>query len=70
MARAADQTVVAYGDKGGQEQRDERILDILNKAKVKPNALGVTVKGYPHHPLYMPEATKPTAYRKRGRRRR
>ena len=68
VARAADQTVVVYGDKGGQGQRDERILDILNKAKVKPNALGVTVRGFPRHPLYRPGATKPTAYRKKGRR--
>ena len=66
VAHAADQTIVAYGDKGGQEQRDERILDILNKAKVKPNALGVTVRGFPRHPLYRPDSTKPTAYRKGG----
>ena len=66
VARAAVQTVVAYGDKGGQGQRDERILDILNKAKVKPNALGVTVRGFPRHPLYRyrPDATKPTASRR------
>ena len=70
VARAADQTVVAYGDKGGQEQRDERILDILNRVKVKTNALGVTGKGYPRHPLFRPAATRPTAYRKRGRQRR
>lgn len=64
VARTADLTVVAYGNKGGRDQRDEHILDILREAKVRPKALGVTAAGFPYHPLYVPAETKPQSYRK------
>ena len=67
VARAADQTILAYGNEGGRCQRDERILAILRKAKVKPKALGVTVKGFPYHPVRRPAASTRRSYcKKRG----
>ena len=64
VARTADLTVVAYGTKGGRDQRDEHILDILGEAKVRPKALRVTAAGFPEHPLYVPANTEPQPYRK------
>ena len=62
VARTADLTVVAYGNKGGRDQRDEHILDVLREVNVRPKALRVTAAGFPHHPLYLPANTEPQPY--------
>ena len=64
VARTADLTVVAYGNKGGRDQRDEHILDVLREVNVRPKALRVTAAGFPYHPLYVPANMEPQPYRK------
>ena len=70
VARTANLTVVAYGNKGGRDQRDEHILDILEEVRVDPKALRVTAAGFPGHPLYVPANTEPRSYRKARKTRR
>jgi hypothetical protein len=52
-------TVAAWGTHGRLLNRSAVVADMLDE----PLCLGTTRHGEPRHPLYVPLATKPAAYR-------
>lgn len=51
-------TVLAWGTHGGHRGRDREVLGMLGAAACKPWILGLTRKGFPRHPLYLPTETR------------
>ena len=58
VARRASRVVVAWGDKGALLGRGEQVTAMLKE----PHCLGVTARGEPRHPLYLPADTKLRPY--------
>lgn len=54
-AAVARPFVVAWGQHGELYGRDRKVYDLLVGAGVQPWCLGVTTKGNPRHPLYLPK---------------
>lgn len=50
-------TVLAWGMHGGHRGRDQQVLGILAGASCELWMLGLTGKGHPRHPLYLPTET-------------
>lgn len=50
LSRQSDLIVVAWGNNGGFGNRDKTVAAMLRK----PKCLGLTERGFPRHPLYMP----------------
>ena len=58
VARRASRIVVAWGASGAFQNRGEDVTALL----IDPYCLGVTARGEPRHPLYLPAKTKPRPY--------
>jgi hypothetical protein len=58
----AQQIIVAWGQHGGKEGRDQAVLDIIREAGKTPYCLGTTIKGMPRHPLFLPSDTPLVEY--------
>ncbi len=58
LKASAAETIIAWGNKGRLAQRGERLLSVLDGAK----CLGLTARGAPRHPLYVPKATVAVAW--------
>ena len=62
MALKSDLVVCAWGNHGGLEDRDRLINFILSRSAISTMCFGVTKKGFPTHPLYMPKSIELTPY--------
>ena len=58
ITRRASRVIVAWGDKGAFLGRGKQVAAMLNE----PFCLGVTARGEPRHPLYIPADTKLRRY--------
>lgn len=56
-------TVLAWGNHGAYMNRSAAVVDLALSATL-PHHLGMTMKGQPKHPLYLPKTTTPTAWGK------
>ena len=52
----------AWGVNGGHKGQDQIVLGWLAAAGVHPQCLGITKKGFPRHPLYVPKDACPVWY--------
>jgi hypothetical protein len=63
---SADVIVVAWGNHGSRlnpttrAQRDSEVHHLLPRSELY--CLGLTARGQPRHPLYLPTSTEPVAY--------
>ena len=58
----ARQVIVAWGQHGGKEGRDEVVLKMIREAGKTPYCLGTTISGMPRHPLFLRSDTPPVEY--------
>lgn len=56
-AQKAAVVVLAWGNHGNFQKRDQAVLQILKRAEVQPMCLRTTKSGCPEHPLYIPAVT-------------
>lgn len=54
--------ICAWGVHGMHRERDERVLHLLKEAGVELWGLGLTVEGYPRHPLYVAYDEQPVRW--------
>ncbi|MET0589303.1 MAG: DUF1643 domain-containing protein [Novosphingobium sp.] len=57
-AKLTRRTVLAWGTHGGHRRRDEEALAIVTGMACALWTLGLTAKGRPRHPLYLPTETR------------
>ncbi len=57
LAGKANRIIAAWGNHGGYMNQDLKVLSLLPHVM----CLGITKKGKPKHPLYLPSYTKPQA---------
>lgn len=62
LAGLVDEVIVAWGDDGALEGRDDRALAAIRAAGAEPKCLGTTKSGYPLHPLRLPKTRLPVPY--------
>ena len=62
LAARATVLVAAWGNHGALHGRAERVLELLSAYRTV-QALRVTGKGFPEHPLYVPKDVVPIVYR-------
>lgn len=53
----ADAVVAAWGTFGGHLGRDKAVMKIFTEVQKPPRCLGITMQGFPKHPLYVAGAT-------------
>ncbi len=53
--------IAAWGTKGGLKDRDRKVMEMLNNAKIQ--CLGITKAGFPRHPLYLSHNTELAEFR-------
>ncbi|HEY9643243.1 MAG TPA: DUF1643 domain-containing protein [Coleofasciculaceae cyanobacterium] len=58
--RAAESTVIAWGNWGRLQNRDRAVLALLSSANV--HCLGVNQSGQPRHPLYLKATAQPVQF--------
>lgn len=62
-AKRAQTLVIAWGTHGALRDRHRHVLDMFAARTQKSlYCLGITTKGYPRHPLYLPASTRPTLW--------
>jgi hypothetical protein len=55
--------VCAWGNHGTWLGRNEKVLELLRSAGIRPHALKInTATGHPAHPLYLPQTLTPMEY--------
>lgn len=54
LSKQSDFVVVAWGNHGGFRNRDKTVAAMLTR----PKSLGLTRRGFPRHPLYVPLKTR------------
>ncbi|MBD3880576.1 DUF1643 domain-containing protein [Phormidium tenue FACHB-886] len=59
--KAADRTVLAWGNWGNLHGRDRAVLTLLAQ-RTELHCLGLTQAGQPRHPLYLKASTEPTVF--------
>ncbi len=57
IVRVAALTVAAWGNHGTRYGRAEEVLTLLRRHAAAVACLGITARGCPRHPLYVPAAT-------------
>jgi hypothetical protein len=62
-ARQAELVVCAWGNHGLHLARSDHVLKLLRRARIGLHVLRVNSCGEPAHPLYLPGALQPTAWR-------
>ncbi|EMR06647.1 hypothetical protein C772_01542 [Bhargavaea cecembensis DSE10] len=60
---SARQVIVAWGQHGGRDGRDQAVLNRIREAGKTPYCLGTTKSGMPRHPLYLRSDTPLVEYR-------
>lgn len=60
----ADQIIAAWGTHGAHLARGTEVADLLQKTDVPLFHLGLSKQGHPRHPLYLPYAQQPVAWRR------
>lgn len=58
-AQNAALVVCAWGNHGGLDDRDHRVLEILQNNHIEAYAMEVTARAQPKHPLYIKSDAKP-----------
>lgn len=58
-AQKASLVIAAWGNQGSFQKRDKDILRRLEGLKIKLCHFGLTKRGQPRHPLYLPGGTPP-----------
>ena len=58
----ADKIICAWGGKIPVKGQDKKIIDILRQEDITPYALGLTKEGFPKHPLYLSNETRPVIF--------
>ncbi len=61
VARRAQQLIVAWGNRGALQGRDEAVMRLLRKVGTV-YCLGRTQAGHPRHPLYVRKDTTPAPF--------
>lgn len=64
-ARSGGLLICAWGAHGRHRDRDQAVMQLLERAPIEPMALDETMDGSPRHPLYIRGAAKPLPYRGR-----
>lgn len=59
LARRASLVICAWGNHGALHGRSRRVLTALYRLGISPRALGMTARGEPAHPLYLPQNLAP-----------
>ncbi len=60
-AQNSDQLILAWGNHGAWQKQDLYVLQLL-KNHTHLYCFGVTKKGCPRHPLYLPSTSKPEIF--------
>ena len=63
MAQSAKQVVVAWGTHGAHQGRGPESAALLRKNGIAMFHLGLSQKGHPRHPLYVPYSISPTRWK-------
>jgi len=62
LAKEAEKVIVAWGSHKLVKSREAAVLKLLHKHHKKLYCLGVTKKGHPRHPLYVPSSAELVKY--------
>jgi hypothetical protein len=62
-AASAERIILAWGNYGTLQDRDQTVLRRLQFAQPKLFCLGVNQSGQPRHPLYVPRTSQPVHFR-------
>jgi hypothetical protein len=66
VARSCCATVVGWGAKGGNLNRDTHVMQLLKSNGIQPLAFELTKDGFPRHPLYLLKTATPSPYHGRS----
>jgi hypothetical protein len=58
-ARKSDMTICAWGSHGDHKNRHQEVKELLKSHDISAHVLGLTAKGQPRHPLYLPYSRLP-----------
>jgi hypothetical protein len=56
------EVILAWGTHGSRLGRDAAVLKHFRDLGIKPKCLGLTKRGHPRHPLYVPAGSKPIQF--------
>lgn len=62
LAKRAHKIIIAWGNHGFYQQRARQALKLLDRYELF--ALGLTRSGQPRHPLYLPNAARPSCFKR------